>query len=85
MANAMQCNAIQCLALCRKSVLCVAVGSCCAVCCVLWCMLHVARCMRQPIEGSEHFSFDTSSLASPFVSPSLQKVLLSTLPFALVS
>ena len=55
------------------------------LCCVLWCMLHVARCMRQPIEGSEHFSFDTSSLASPFVSPSLQKVLLSTLPFALVS
>jgi hypothetical protein len=33
--------------------------------------------MRQPIEGSEHFSFDTSSLASPFVSPSLQKVLLT--------
>jgi hypothetical protein len=32
--------------------------------------------VRQPIEGSEHFSFDTSSLASPFVSPSLQKVRL---------
>ena len=30
---------------------------------------------HSPIEGSEHFSFDTSTLASPFVSPSLQKVL----------